>query len=112
MHDDNINYKFKYENRDSLNFLYTKKDIADEIIIIKNNLVTDTTIANIAVFIDNQWYTPKYPLLAGTTRQRYLDNGILKEKNIDLHTFKKAEKFALLNAMIDFDVIDNFKVLF
>jgi len=108
---DNINYKYKYENRDMLNYLYSKKETADEIIIVKNNLITDTTIANIAILIENQWYTPKNPLLYGTTRQRYIDNGKLKEKDIDILTLKKAEKFALLNAMIDFDIIEDFKIL-
>lgn len=110
--DDNINYKYKYENREQINNLFSKKDTADEIIIIKNNLITDTTIANIAIFIDNQWYTPTTPLLLGSTRQRYIDDGILKEKNIDIDIFKKATKIALLNAMIDFDVIEDFKILF
>ena len=108
--DNEIEYKYKYKNRDTLNYLFSQKDTADEIIIIKNNLITDTTIANIAILIDDQWYTPKTPLLPGTTRQRYIDNGILKEKNIDINTFKKAKKIALLNAMIDFDVIDDYKI--
>ena len=110
--DNKINYKYKYEDRDSLNFLFSKKNIADEIIIVKNNLITDTTIANIAIFIDEQWYTPKIPLLLGTTRQRYIDNGKLKEKDIDIKLFKKATKIALLNAMIDFDIIDDYNILF
>jgi len=110
--DDDINYKYKYENREEINNLFLQKNTADEIIIVKNNLITDTSIANIAIFIDNQWYTPKVPLLYGTTRQRYIDNGILKEIDIDMKLFKKAEKIALLNAMIDFDIIDDYKILF
>jgi len=110
--DDTINYKYKYENRKHINSLFSQKDIADEIIIVKNNLITDTTIANIAILIDEQWYTPKTPLLLGTTRQRYIDNGKLKEKDIDTKMFKKATKIALLNAMIDFDVIEDYKILF
>lgn len=109
---DKIDYKYKYENRDQINTLFSKKTTADEIIIVKNNLITDTSISNIAILIEEQWYTPKTPLLYGTTRQRYIDNGKLKEKDIDINSFKKAEKIALLNAMIDFDVIEDFKVLF
>jgi len=110
--DDTIDYKYKYENRDILNSLYNKKDQANEIIILKNNFITDTTIANIAILLENQWYTPKSPLLLGTTRQRYLDNGILKEKDITIDTLKKAKKVALLNAMIDFDIIEDLTILF
>lgn len=110
--DDTINYKYKYENREEINNLFSKKDTADEIIIVKNSLITDTTIANIAILIDDQWYTPKTPLLLGTTRQRYIDNGKLKEKDIDIKMLKVATKIALLNAMIDFDVIEDFSILF
>jgi 4-amino-4-deoxychorismate lyase len=109
---DTIKYDYKYENRNEINNNFDKKDIADEIIIVKNNFITDTSIANIAIYIDEQWITPKNPLLFGTTRQRYIDEGKLKEKDIDVNTFKKAKKLALLNAMIDFDVIEDYKILF
>lgn len=109
--DDKIKYKFKYENRDSLNELYKQKDTADDIIIIQNNLITDTTIANIAILIDDIWVTPKTPLLYGTTRQKYIDMNRLKELDIDFDTFKKAKKIALLNAMIDFDILNDFYII-
>jgi len=109
---DEINYISKFENRDKINTLFSKKETADEIIIVKNNLITDTSIANIAIYIENQWYTPKKPLLLGTTRQRYIDDGILKEKDITLDLLKKATKIALLNAMVDFDEIDDFSILY
>lgn len=112
IHDDKINYKYKYEYRDELNTLSKQKDNADDIIIVKNGLITDTTIANIAIFINNQWFTPKQPLLLGTTRQRYIDNGKLKEKDITIDDFQKAEQIALLNAMIDFDILEDIKILF
>ena len=109
--DDSISYKYKYENRDNLNTLFHQKNEADEIVIVKDNLITDTTIANIAIFINEHWVTPKTPLLYGTTRQKYLDMNRLKEIDIDVNTFKKAKKIALLNAMIDFDILDDFHIL-
>ena len=112
IYDDTIEYKFKYENREHLHSLFDQKEKADDIIIIKNSLVTDTTIANIAILINGQWITPCLPLLPGTTQTRYIDNGTLKEKNITVELLQKAKKIALLNAMIDFDVIDDFEILF
>jgi 4-amino-4-deoxychorismate lyase len=111
IHDNAIEYNYKYENRNKLHFLLSKKEKADEIIIVKNNLVTDTTIANIAILINNQWYTPKKPLLEGTTRRRYLENLKIKEIDITIEMLKKATKIALLNAMIDFDIIEDYKLL-
>ena len=112
IHDNIINYQYKYENRNCLNKLLLKKETADDIIIVQNNFITDTSIANIAILVDSQWYTPKIPLLYGTTRQRYIDTGKLKEVNISIEMIKKAEKIALLNAMIDFDIIDDLNILF
>ena len=40
--DDEINYSKKYLNRDTLDKLYEKKDDCDEVIIIKNGVVTDS----------------------------------------------------------------------
>ena len=111
IYDDSINYKYKSENRESINQLYLKKENADEIIIVRNHFITDTTIANIAIFLDEQWLTPKVPLLKGTTRQRYLDNLKIKEINITVKMLMNAQKIALLNAMIDFDSINNYKIL-
>lgn len=61
--DDNIDYSKKYLNRDYLNNLFSKKENCDEVMIIKNGLISDTTIANIAIYLDGIWITPKKPLL-------------------------------------------------
>ena len=37
----------------------------DEILITRNGLLTDTSIANIALFNGKEWHTPKHPLLKG-----------------------------------------------
>ena len=103
--DDNIAYQYKSTNREVLNNLFVKKDDKDEIIIIKNGLITDTSIANIAILIDEVWYTPRLPLLHGTTKDRLIVEGKLKELDIDIDTFKKAKNIALMNAMIGFKII-------
>ena len=108
---DKIEYPHKSTDRKEIDNLYKKRDEADEIIIIKNGLVTDTSIANIAIEDNGQWYTPRLPLLLGTTRERYLDKGILKEKDITPEMLKSSKKIALLNAMVDFKVLDNFTLI-
>ena len=105
MYDDTIEYEKKYANREILDKLFSQKEEADDILIIKNEKVTDTSIANIAFFDGKKWLTPKEPLLQGTTRQRLLDNGFLKEADIYEKDLKQYKKVALLNAMIDFDII-------
>jgi len=108
--DDKIEYSKKYLNRDSLNKLFEQKESCDEIMIFKNSLLTDTSIANIAIYYDNSWITPKKPLLNGTTRQRYINSGFLKEADITLKMLKESKKIALLNAMIDFDILEDYSL--
>lgn len=102
---DDINYSFKSTNRDEINSLFEQKDNADDILIVKNGYITDTSIANIALHKDGIWYTPKNPLLAGVTRSRYIDDSKLVLKDISVDELGSFSKIALLNAMIDFDII-------
>ena len=105
VYDDEIVYEIKSTNRKNLEKLFFKKDDADDIIIVKNNFITDTSIANIALYDGENWHTPKQVLLKGTTRERLLHDGKLMLKDINVKDIYKYEKVALLNAMIDFDII-------
>jgi 4-amino-4-deoxychorismate lyase len=106
--DDEISYGKKYLNREKLDNLFSKKDSCDEIIIIKNKIVADTSIANIAIFYENNWLTSKNYLLNGTTRNRLLEEKFLIEKDITLEMLKDASKIALMNAMIGFDIKEDY----
>lgn len=105
IHADDLEYSKKSVDRSELDRLYTLRENCEDILIVKNGFVTDTSIANIAFFKDGVWYTPTIPLLKGTTRERLLDNGSLVLKDIDIKELKDYTKIALLNAMIDFDII-------
>ncbi len=107
---DEILYDKKYTNRYELNELFEQRDDCDDILIVKNNLITDTSIANIAFFKSGVWYTPKIPLLKGITRERFIDESFLKEVDIEVRDLKSFERVALLNAMIDFDIIPSIKI--
>ncbi|MDF1878747.1 aminotransferase class IV [Sulfurimonas sp. SAG-AH-194-C20] len=107
---DTIIYDKKYSNRDALNALFAKREMCDDILIIKKGLVTDTSIANIAFFDGVTWFTPKTPLLKGTCRARLLDKGQIVEKDIKVKDIKRYKKIALINAMIDFDIIASDKI--
>lgn len=105
IYDDKINYSLKSTNRKDLDAMYEKREICDDILVVKNGYITDTTIANIALYKDGFWYTPKRVLLAGTTRQRYLDSSKIILKDISVDELGSFSSVALLNAMIDFDII-------
>ena len=100
-----IEYSKKYLNREAINNLFAKKASCDDVLIVKNGLITDTSIANVAFFYKNEWLTPKQPLLYGTTRQRLLESSKIIMHDIEVADVQKFSQMALMNAMIDFDII-------
>ena len=109
--DDSIDYTYKSTDRSALNALAAQKGDCDEIIIIKNGLITDTSFTNLALFDGNRWLTPKHPLLLGTKRAQLLEAGIIEEAELTLEDLRKAEKVSLFNAMIDFGEREVTKIL-
>jgi 4-amino-4-deoxychorismate lyase len=69
---DEIDYHLKYTDRELLEQLLLKREDCDEIIIVKDGLITDTSMSNLILFDGVKWNTPEKPLLAGTTRERLL----------------------------------------
>ena len=108
---DSLDYKSKYLDRTAIDTLHDHSNKADEIIIIQNGLITDTSIANIAIKKNNQWFTPTCALLEGTTRDRLLEENFLKEHPITRKELLEAEAFAIMNAMIGFKEIKEFRFI-
>ena len=110
VYDNTLSYATKKLDRGELEALSLHKGDCDEIMIFQNGFLTDTSIANIALFVDDIWITPREPLLFGTTLHRYLQAGSVTQKDITQETLMRATKIGLLNAMIDFDIIEKFTI--
>ena len=106
----NIEYRYKSTYRDELNDLLKSSHLYDEIIIEKDGLLTDTTIANIAFYDGDSWITPEKPLLEGTMRAKLLDKKILIPKIIKSDNLRYFSHFALMNAMIGFQIQKNITI--
>ena len=104
--DNEIDYSFKSTDRTCLNSLTAQKGDCDEVLIVKNRLLTDTSFTNVAVFDGERWLTPKHPLLMGTKRASLLEKHVLKEADISVETLMNAQKVSLINAMIDLGEIE------
>jgi len=98
--DDLIDYRTKSTDRKHIQDLLKNKDNCDDILIIKNGFVTDTSSANICFYDGKKWLTPDTPLLEGTCRVRLLEEGKIKEANIRIEDISSFESFCLINAMI------------
>ncbi|MCW8896372.1 aminotransferase class IV family protein [Sulfurimonas sp.] len=106
-----IEYSMKSTCRDEVDSLFAQRGEGDDILIIKDLLVSDTSIANIAFYKEGSWITPRTPLLKGTTRARLLDEGKITEADIKVQDLRTFSQVALLNAMIDFDILDRCEFL-
>lgn len=102
-----LEYPLKYADRERLNALYEKREECDDVLIVKNNLLCDTTVANVALFIEGRWITPESPLLKGTTRERLLNEGFLIAAPLTSEDIKKATKVGVMNAMVGFIEVEN-----
>ncbi|MBS3999563.1 MAG: aminotransferase class IV [Desulfobulbaceae bacterium] len=103
VYDDSIDYRYKYQDRNALNKLLQLKDDCDDILIIKNGFVTDTSYSNIAFFDGGKWVTPSTPLLCGTKREFLLKEGFIHEEEIKTRDIRFFNKAVLLNAFYDFE---------
>jgi 4-amino-4-deoxychorismate lyase len=110
--DDHADYSYKFENRAKLEFLLTQKGEADDILIVRDNCITDTSYSNIALFDGLHWYTPDTYLLNGTCRQRLLAEGILRETPITLHNLARFEEIRPINAMLVLERTPSVRLMF
>lgn len=100
--DNEIDYTFK--SADRTQFQKLKNDSgADEVIIIKNNQITDTSYSNLLFLKDKTWFTPKTYLLNGVMRQSLLASKKIKEAEVTIDNIKEFSHFQLINALNDFD---------
>ncbi len=102
VYDDNIDYSYKSSDRTRLQSLAAQKGDCDEVLIIRNNLITDTSYTNVAVYVRGKWLTPRLPLLKGTRRASLLDKGLIIEADIHPDDITDNTEIMLFNAMMDF----------
>jgi len=106
-----LDYHLKYADRDNFTMLLSTHTDADEILIEKDGYLTDTSIANIALYDGEQWVTPMHPLLKGTMRQKLLDEGFLHTRDIKKEDLTHYTQVALTNAMIGFKILKNINII-
>lgn len=98
---DDIEYRYKYKDRSMIDSLLENAEGADDIIIVKEGLVTDASYANLCFRERNHWFTPDSPLLKGTKRQYYLDRGLISERKIKATDISKYQWLCFINALLD-----------
>ncbi|MFH1296040.1 MAG: aminotransferase class IV [Bacteroidota bacterium] len=98
---DSLEYPFKYVDRSDIERLLDDHRAFDEIILVKQECITDTSFSNLAFLSGTTWFTPVEPLLHGTCRQRLMDQGILKKKVIKPSDLPQFSHVSLINALLE-----------
>jgi 4-amino-4-deoxychorismate lyase len=94
-------YSFKFSDRTELNSLLSQKGDCDEILIVRNGCITDTSFSNMVFRRGNDFFTPDTYILNGTKRQLLLREGIIREKRITVENMSEFDEVILINAMLD-----------
>jgi 4-amino-4-deoxychorismate lyase len=103
---DEISYSLKYKDRTGINGLFDGRGSCDDILIIKDGEVTDSSYANIVFKKGADWVTPASCLLRGTMRHYLLDHNQIKLDLIQRKDIRKFERFKLINAMLGFESLE------
>jgi len=99
---EDYDYRFKYEDRGQIE-KWREASGADEIIMMKDGLVTDASYANLALFDGKDWFTPAHCLLHGVMRQYLIDKGRLVARKIHQADVRQFKRISFINAMLGLD---------
>jgi 4-amino-4-deoxychorismate lyase len=99
--DDSILYPHKFIQRNRINELFSLRGDCDDILIVKDGMVTDTSYSNV-IFrtLGGKWETPDTFLLRGTRRESLLRQGFIHEAVISLSDIHRYHEMKLINAML------------
>ena len=100
---DDFNYAYKFAKRDGINQLFNFRKQADDILIIKNQLLTDTSYCNVALWNGQNWITPLHPLLKGVRRESLIRTDRIQTGDILINDLRNFYFIKLFNALISFE---------
>lgn len=103
VYDQQINYSHKYQDRNNINALFAQRQYCDDVLIVRDGFVTDSSYSNIILYDGVNWITPSTPLLKGTMRQFLLDTAEIKSAPVTVQEIPSFKKFRLINSMLAFD---------
>ncbi|WP_370860777.1 aminotransferase class IV family protein [Parabacteroides faecis] len=103
---DGLDYTYKSTDRQKLDELFGQRGEADDILIVRDGLLTDTSIANIALWDGSKWETPEVPLLEGTMRASLLGKEMIVPAAIRPQDLSRYSLIRLFNSMIGFGEIE------
>lgn len=103
---DSLDYAYKWLDRSELDRLRETAADCDDILIVKDGLLTDASFANIVVEkADGTLLTPRRPLLQGVRRRLLLASGRVREADLAPSDLSPSDRIHLVNAMLDLTTV-------
>jgi 4-amino-4-deoxychorismate lyase len=97
---------FKSLNREAINEAFDKRNGCDDVLMVRDGLITDASYSNVAFFDGKKWFTPQLPLIYGTRRANLIDLKMIEEAKISVKDIYKYLTIRLFNAMIEFGQVE------
>ncbi len=96
---DGTDYPHKYEDRSQLDALFSLRGSCDEIILVKNGLITDAYYYNLLFEKNGRLFTPATPVLMGIQRQKLISKGLVTETDIPATEIGIYDRIHFINAL-------------
>ena len=97
---------YKMADRSGYQALFAKRGDRDDVLILKNGLLTDTSYCNIALYDGSQWVTPALPLIQGVNRAQLINDRRVITKDLSSDDLLNYKQIRLFNALIEFGEIE------
>jgi 4-amino-4-deoxychorismate lyase len=99
-----IYYAYKYADRSAINKLYEQRQGKDDILIVCDGRITDTSYGNVALLNnEGEWVTPETCLLQGTMRRFLIETGRIIERKVMVEDLALYKQFRIINALRGWD---------
>lgn len=98
--DNLLTYDKKSVWRQPLQDCLARRGDCDEVLIVKNGQITDTSFTNVAFYDGCHWLTPSQPLLKGVMRSYLLSQKIIREAVVNVSDLANFQYISLFNAML------------
>jgi 4-amino-4-deoxychorismate lyase len=97
---------YKSSARELIDGAFNRRGECDDVLLVREGLLTDTSYANIALFDGRKWLSPRVPLLYGTRRAYLIDRGLIEPADIRVEDISRFQLIRMFNALIDFGVLE------
>lgn len=96
---------YKMADRTGYQAVFAQRANCDDVLLVKNGLLTDTSYCNIALFDGRNWITPRVPLIKGVNRSQLIAEGVILEDDIKMDDLMNFQHITLFNALNEFGSI-------